>query len=337
MRILKNSLLSGIFLALLTLFPTLVAAQSNGLGITPRRELTVEAGKTVNDTLYINNLSTTQPLKMNVKVIDFKASNETGSPQLDLRTNAPLTAWSLKPFIKIADHVELAPGKSAFVPYTITIPAGQGAGSYYSAVQFMADNSSDKQVTLAASGVSLVFARVPGVAKESLQLQKFGAFVPTSDKSSGSYGSFYLTTPPQQFAYLLKNSGNIAEAPAGSILVKNIFGKNVKVIEDANAYHALALRDQTRRFDVCYTDAKTGEGVLTGKCSKVNLAPGYYTASLTLLYGQNGSTSNEIHATAGFWYLPVWFVILVIVVIAALALGGWLLYKRLTRNRKKRR
>jgi hypothetical protein len=308
-----------------------VQAQSRGLGITPRRDITLEAGKSVTDELTISNLNSNDELSLSLQIIDFGAQDETGTPALRLDPNAVQTAWSLKPFIKAPQNVVIEPGKTKTIKYTVSIPAGQGAGSYYSAIRYSAEGADSGQVAIGASGATLVFVTVPGKTKESLILQKFGAYDIKKDATNGSYRSFFVGSPPKELAYTVKNQGNVAEQPAGSILIKNMFGKQVKVIKDANPKASLALIDQTRRFQVCIDqpddDKASAEAV---DCKKVSLAPGRYTATLNVFYGINGNATQEIITTASFWYLPVWFLIVVTLVLLGLVVAGYLLYRRFT-------
>lgn len=323
-----------------------VSAASNGLGITPRKDYTITPGSQVNDTLYVSNLSQSQALDVAIRVIDFRAQNETGTPALELQQNAPQTPWSLKPFISsLPSHVTIAAGKSKEVPITISIPKGQGAGSYYSAIEYAAQNSeSQKKVNIAASSASLVFVTVPGKTRESLNLLQFGAFTPSADGQTGRFGSFYFGSAPKELAFRLQDGGNVAEQPNGSILIKNMFGKRVRVIEQANPKNELALRGQIRRFEACI---KTGQQSIAGAgkttkqsvCVSPGLWPGHYSALLDVFYGLNGNASQEIKATASFWYLPLWFIIAVLVVIALIILALAWVGRKIThpRGKKKRR
>lgn len=65
---------------LLTSIP--VSAQSNALGITPRKDFTIKAGDSQKDNLTITNLDKENPLIIKLNLIDFKAQNETGAPEL---------------------------------------------------------------------------------------------------------------------------------------------------------------------------------------------------------------------------------------------------------------
>ena len=45
-----------------------------------------------------------------------------------------------------------------------------------------------------------------------------------------------------------------------------------------------------------------------------------------LYYGQNGNNTQEIAGTATFWYLPWWFIILFLIVLALVLFYGWKAY-----------
>jgi hypothetical protein len=318
-------------------------AQSNGLGIAPRKDYSVQPGQSVKDTVYVSNLSKDQPLDLLIRLVDFKAQDETGSPALDRRPNAEPTPYSAKPFINVPTTLKIDPGKSVQMPISITIPANQVAGSYYSAIEYEAQTAGGGRVSVAASSATLVFVRVPGEAKELLRVEQFGTYQSDDKGENGKFKSLFSAKPPRELAFRLKNEGNVAEQPAGSIVIKNSFGHKVAVIDDANPKKSLALLGQTRRFQTCMLTEKqsvkseVGDSVQVDVCKAPSLKPGRYTAELTLLYGENGSSTREITAKAVFWYLPVWFLIVVGLVVVALVGGGFWGYRRLTRRTRHRR
>lgn len=307
-----------------------VSAQSSGLGITPRKDLVIEPGKSQTGTISVSNLDKGEPLSLTLQVIDFGAKDETGTPALNLDTDKEQTAWSLRPFLKAPKTLTVAPGKTERVTFTIDMPAGQGAGSYYSAIRYVAEGSDTGQVAINASGATLVFVTVPGKTKESLVLQKFGAYSIKEGETDGKYRSLFVKSTPEMLAYTVKNQGNVAEQPAGSIMIKNMFGGEYKLIQNANPQNSLALLDQTRRFQVCIETEKTDDNRADLECKKVSMMPGRYTATLNAFYGLNGSQTQEILATASFWYLPAWFLIVAAFVLVAIALGIWMVYRRFT-------
>jgi hypothetical protein len=302
-----------------------VNAQSTGLGVNPRKDLTVYPGKSVSDQLYVSNLNKNVPAKVNLNIVDFKSSGETGTPALQLQENAPQTPWSLKPFITLPKTIELAPGESKYVPFSVRIPEGQGAGSYYSAIKYdpQPGEGSDT-VVISGAPSQLVFVTVPGKATELMNLKKFGGYDVKEGQENGNFKSLYVSSQPLKLAYLLQNAGNVAESPSGSIQVKNIFGKQVKFIKNANPRENLALIDQTRRFEVCI-ESETKEVEQDGRKTKVEscknpkLLPGIYKAQMSLFYGINGSNTQEINATATIWYMPLWFIGVILVFLALLA------------------
>lgn len=313
-------------IAVITSTVSHVNAQSTGLGVNPRKDLTVYPGKSVSDQLYISNLNKNVATKVNLTVVDFKANGETGTPALQLDENVPQTPWSLKPFITLPKTVELGPGETKYIPFSIRIPENQGAGSYYSAIKYDPQPSEGNDtVVISGAPSQLLFVTVPGKATELLTLKKFGGYVIKDGQENGTFKSLYINSQPEKLAYLLQNGGNVAENPSGSIQIKNIFGKQVKLIKNANPRENLALIDQTRRFEVCI-DAEVKEVEQDGRktqveqCKNPKFWPGVYRAHLSLFYGINGSNTQEINATATIWYLPPWFIAIVLVVLALLTL-----------------
>jgi hypothetical protein len=326
------------------LIPATTFAASNSLGVNPRRDYTIKSGEKINDTIFVRNLSATDDLTIDINLVDFQAQGQSGAPALLLKQTQP-TRWSLKPYMTIQKSATIGAGKSADIPFSVIIPKNVGAGSYYSAVRFSAQSANGQSnLNLSGSSISLIFVRVPGQANDSLQMTKFGAFTPNSDASSGTYASFYGATAPKYISYELKNAGNVAEQPTGSMLIKNIFGKQVKLYQNINPNKNLVLIDQTRRIDLCLNPqqvTKTVNGVKTQveQCNNYSFKPGRYTAVMDLFYGTNGSSSREIKATASFWYLPPWFITVVVVVLLVLAGVVWLVVNavRNARGQKYRR
>jgi hypothetical protein len=316
-----------------------VNAQSNGLGVTPRKDYTVKAGDHINDKLFISNLSQKDDLRISIRMVDFSAQDETGTPALQLAPNAAQTPWSLKPFLKIANTLTVPAGKSTYLPFNISIPKGQGAGSYYSAIEYVAENAQTQQkVNIAASTASLVFVTVPGSANEQLTFKQFGTYVPSADDQTGKFQNMFTTTKPKTMAYRLQNNGNVAEQPQGSIIIKNMFGKTTKTIDKANPKNQLALRGQTRRFEVCINEgqeakvASNGQPATQTVCKDPSLMPGRYTAKLAVLYGLNGNNTQEVTATASFWYLPWWSIAGAAIVVLLIVALIWMIIRKIRKH-----
>ncbi len=302
------------------------AASSASLSIVPKKNYVVEPGKSIKDTLIIRNLDTKEPLELNLRVVDFTFTDDGGTPKLMLAEDAPQTTWSLKPFLTLPKNVTIAPKTSKTLNMGVSIPAGHGAGSYYSAIVYSSGSSDGGNVGLSASGVTLVFASIPGKVSENLKLEKFGAYSLATKGKVADYLSV-ATQKPETIAYTLKNKGNVTEAPVGSITLKHMFGKE-QTINNVNPNSSLALIGQTRTYTTCIK-LKAEEVDFNGSrsrstaCTTPSLWPGYYSLSLDLFYGQNGNNTQEIVGKASFWYLPWWFILVSIIVLLIVAYIVW--------------
>lgn len=325
-----------------------IAAQSNALAITPRKDYTLKPGESVGDTLSITNQDTTNPLQLRLSIVDFTSQDETGTPQLLREENAEPTAWSLRQFVTLPEQVSIPAGGTVQVPIRVEIPEDIGAGSYYSAIEYasVADQE-ENRLNISASSVTLMFVKVPGLAKQQLTFEQFGTFVPDNNGTDGTFAGLFFSDRPKVMSYRLANEGNVAEQPNASVVIRNFAGDEVYTISNANPKNQLALRDQTRRFDACILPetveqvAGNGNSVQAVVCADTDFTPGRYTAELSVLYGENGNETREITAKASFWYLPWWFLGIVIVGIAITAAVVVLIVRRVkdlgSRKTRKRR
>ncbi len=309
------------------------SGDSSALSITPRKNYVINPGQTITDKLVIGNLNNDAPLSLSLRMIDFTFSDQSGAPKLFLAANAPQTAWSLKPFTTLPQNVTIPQGGTSTINYSIHIPKNQGAGSYYSAILYQAGGAAGGNVALNASGVTLVFASVPGTVHENMSLQKFGAYNSDTNGTTGSFVFIDTNEQPKMVAYALKNNGNVFENPAGSVIIKDMFGHQVANII-TNPTSSLALLGQTRLFATCIKTVQQkiqmeGGTSTNTSCASPNLKPGRYTAMLDAFYGQNGNQTHEITKVASFWYLPWWFIALVVIILIVLAGGIWWLQRKI--------
>ena len=340
MKSLKSIVIAGlsvlIFASAVLPAATASAQSSASLSIVPKKNYVVEAGKTVKDTLTIRNLDSERSLDLTLRVVDFTFNDDTGTPKLMLAEDAPQTTWSMKPFLTVPKNVAIPPKSSKTLDLSVSIPKSQGAGSFYSAIVYSSGAPEGGNVGLSASGVTLLFTSIPGDVNENLTLEKFGAYHVPSSADKGGY-VFMTAKKPQTIAYTLKNAGNVTESPVGSITLKDIFGRE-QTITKVNPNNSLALIGQSRTFTACIKSKDesvefSGGTTSTTACTEPDLWPGLYTASLNIFYGQNGNSTQEINSTASFWYLPLWFVIAFLVILAAIAFGVWRLVRKF-QNRK---
>lgn len=299
------------------------AAQgSAALSINPRKNYTIEPGKGVNDRLTIRNLDNQRALNLSLRVVDFTYTDDGGTPKLMLAEDAPQTAWSLKPFMKLPESVTVEPGQSKTIDMSIEIPENQGGCSLYSAIVYSSGASEGGNVGLSASGVTLAFVTVPGECEEKLTLEKLGAYDGTERKYK-----WFNVDMPQRMAYTLKNEGNVAESPVGSITLRDLFGRET-TISNINPNGSLALIGQTRTFETC-VKLKNQEVDFNGSrqeattCADPGLWPGIYTVELDAYYGQNGNNTQELSGKTWFIYAPWWFIIALLLVLAFLGYHIW--------------
>lgn len=333
-------------LAVVALFITLAASlapisanaqsASSALSIAPKKNYIVDPGQAVDDTLIVRNIDTTNELRLFMRVIDFTFTDQGGTPKLFLDPNEPQKTWSAKPFITIPETVQVPAGGSTSVPINVEVPTNQGAGSFYSAIVYSTSAPDGGNVGLAASGVTLAFISVPGQVNEDLLLKKFGAYDNSVPSSEDGY-RYILGSEPTTLAYTLENRGNVTASPMGSITLRDLFGRE-RTISDINPNESLALIGQTRTFTACIVVEQTevelqNSNAPANRCGSPGLWPGLYTASLNLVYGQNGNPTNEIVKTTHFWYLPLWFVIAVIVLLLVAAYFIWRLVRKI-KNRQ---
>lgn len=319
----------AVFVVLGTILPALPAAaqSSAALSIAPRKNYTVEPGKSVQDTLIIRNLDEDRDLQLSLRVVDFTFKDDGGAPELMLGQDAPQTTWSMKPFLKVPETVTIPANGSETLDISVAIPSSQGAGSYYSAIVYSAGASDGGNVGLSASGVTLVFTGIPGEVNEKLGLEKIGAYFPAGNGRNEAGYSFLATTEPKNIGYTLKNEGNVTEAPSGSITLKHMFGKEY-VIDDINPTKSLALIGQTRTFTPCIK-LKSSEVDFNGtrseasSCVSAGLWPGFYSVSMEAYYGQNGNQTQEVFGKGSFIYLPWWFIIVMVIVLAVVGFFIW--------------
>ena len=308
------------------------AVTSSSLSLVPKKNYVIEPGKSVKDKLVIRNLDKTAELELTLRVVDFTYTDDSGTPKLMLDPKAEPTPWSLRSYMTVPKSVTIPAGQSKSVDMKVEIPKNRGGGTLYSAIIYSsgsggAENMSN--VGLSASGVTLVFTNIPGKVHEDLKLEQFGPY----SKDSRNYMPYFMAAEPQAMAYTLTNNGNVAEAPVGSITIKYMFGKEYKSTEE-NPSKTLALIGQTRKFVACIK-AKEQEAerrdsnVSPVTCVSPGFWPGYYTATADLYYGQNGNPTEQIIKTVGFWYLPWWFIAVLMVVLAVLALLIWKLVRKI--------
>jgi hypothetical protein len=281
------------------------AAQTNNEGqaasgyqISPvRSEFTIEKGKSDTLTISIQNPSDVATSARAV-VNNFVASeDENGTPRLILAEDAEPPKNNFKTLISEISDVQLGGKERKDVPVRITIPADANSGGYYGAIRFVPVNQTQEStVGLTASVGTIVLITVPGDLKQQLDMVQLSAAQGEKAKSFISSGEVDVMTR-------LRNSGDIHLKPFGRVTVKNMLGKTVSSYEFNNTEpRANILPGSTRRFN--------------DKIGALKL-PGRYTIESNLGYSSGGG--ELLSAKSSFWYLPVWAILILVALVAALA------------------
>ncbi|MDQ2973341.1 MAG: hypothetical protein M3Q79_02580 [bacterium] len=306
-------LLMSAVLALSVLVPIATLAQQetttgSGLSISPTRtDLVVNPGTSADLTISLKNV-TGGNVTAKAFINDFESDGVTGEPKLIVDETQEVVG-SIKKFTQGLSDIPLATGESKDIVLKINIPDDASPGAYYGVVRYQAvpEGSStpgDGQVALTASVGSIVLIEVPGNITEKIRINSVKAF-------AGDKGGSFLTSTPDQVGIEIENLGNGFARPFGRVEVKGMFNKMVKAYEVNNTNpRGVVLPESTRVFK------DNVEGIKW---------PGRYSVQANISHGRGGEilTVNQ-----NFWYLPVWFLLIVLAVVGALVLAATVLYRR---------
>lgn len=280
---------------------------SNGFLVSPvRSELTIEQGKSETVKLTVEN-ATNSPTVAKPIVNDFEpAKDESGQPKILLDENVSAAGNSFRSLVGNLQPIPLGPKEKKEIAVKISVPGNASAGGYYGAVRFVSEQEgTDKNVALSASVGTIFLVRVPGNLTEKLDLVQFTA------AKNGSNGRFFINSGNMSVVTRLKNTGNIHVKPYGKVTVTDNSGKTVETYEfNGTEPRSNVLPNSTRKFEDKLKNQKWF---------------GKYTVTANFGYGSGGSL---ITAKASFWVIPSWILIVGIILLLAIAVGVFLLYRK---------
>jgi hypothetical protein len=289
----------------------------NGILVSPVvEETTISKGQTIAIPMAVQN-PTNSTITLVAIVNDFLAStNETGQPDIILNNSkTPLPLNNFETLAQPISNITLAPLQRVYFDVNLTVPANATSGGYYGVIRFENANlARTGNVGITASTGTLFLITVPGHLTYKLSLTKFAV-------EQNNQPTSFVTSGKLTAVTILDNVGNIHVQPFGTIEVKNMFGKVESIIQFNGVNpRTNILPDSIRK----YTNTLPNKHWL-----------GHYTVTASIAW-QQGS-SNIIVASAGFWYLPVWFMLTVAVVIIVIVFVIWLIIHRRRVLRRKYR
>lgn len=272
--------------------------------------------------------------KLQVSLMKFAAFGDAGKPRLEDRgPNDDYFDW-----VKFDKTTFDAPSNVwQTIKMTINVPKSAQFGYYYAVVFTRAgdDTRPDKGAAIAGGTAVLVLldAKVPN-AKRKIDLVSFA--------SSHRLYEFL----PSHFNIALHNSGNVHEAPAGDIFIKQ--GSNIVATLPINGEGGNILPQSNRVFEQDWLDGfpyfkqrikdgkvvqKNGKPVLdlTYDFSKLaHIRIGKYTAQLEAVY-DNGVRDEPIEATISFWVFPWKLLLVALVILGIIGTGLYFLGRTIVR------
>jgi hypothetical protein len=278
----------------------------NGLQVSPTRtEITGQPGEQKAFAISIKNVTKTS-LSAKAVLNDFQSDNISGTPQIVVDTSQR-TPYSLDKMLKGLQDIELKPGETKELKFTLDVPANVSPGAYFGAVRYQVvpkgNTDAERQVALSASVAHLVFLEVPGEINEQIQIQSF-----KFQHGNKSHSLFF--NAPDKAALSIKNLGNGFSRPFGNVTV-NYFGKKVYSYDVNNTDpRGIILPNSSRTF---FDDVKNIK------------KPGKYTAIAGAAYGNGGEV---ITYKSSFWYIPLWFLLLLIILLTAIVGGAYYVYRK---------
>lgn len=317
MRYKKLLFFLAIFLFFFVAVDIAQAQSSVGIKISPVKiEEMVDPGEVFKSQIKVTNEASESRI-FYVYLRDFKSEGESGMAKLVIPGTEE--GYYLASWIDVnREGIELLPGQEEAVPFTVNIPENIGPGGYFGAIILGTEPPRIQQqneekgagMAIAQQTASLLLLRVKGDVLENAHIREFN-----TDKD------FYGTPFVIDFLIRIENSGNVHIKPHGAISIKNMFGKEVRVLK-INEKGGNILPRSIRRFS---------ENIWEGTG-----AFGKYTATLGITYGvsadEGGQGKSSLVAIKTFWIIP-WRIIIPVFLILLFISGIFILLIKLYKNK----
>jgi hypothetical protein len=269
---------------------------AQGIQISPVLiNLNANKGQVYKLDLKVTNV-TAGPLVLTSSINDFKAKDESGTPQVILDNTGPVGTYSLRAWISPIPTFTLQSQQGRTISFLVNIPPNAEAGGHYGVIRFsgVPPSRAGQQVSLNASVGVLILARVAGNITEHLTLKQFFT------EQNGHQRSV-LANGPVTMVARIQNIGNVHVEPVGNLTVKNIWGKTVASYPFGSQTKNVlpgSIRRYPQTFDKSW---------LFGR----------YTANLNAAYG---TTGGALLGSTTFWVIPYKLVLLALAILIVLVL-----------------
>jgi hypothetical protein len=261
------------------LTPTTLHAQSVGVQILPAAiEEAADPGGNITTDITVRNVSQGEQTLYLIKK-DIAGVRDDATPIFAEEGMEP-TGYELTSWVTVSEEpIVLAPGSSAKVPVTITVPESATPGSHFGGV-FVSAEPPRLRANGASVGYevgSIISIRIRGDVVEDARIRSF------------STTRAVYTKPEVQFSTRVENPGNVLIRPRGPLEVFNMFGKRVSLMTVNDAKGGV-FPGTTRAYETIWKSE--------------DLAIGRYQGIVSLVYGEEG-TETTVSATVSFWVLPL--------------------------------
>lgn len=269
-------------------------------------------GEVISSTFsVINTQGTDQTYYLDT--LSFQAKDESGEPRfLTEETSDDLSKW----ISFLADRIIVPARSKVDVPFTVQIPADVTSGSYQSAITVSsapAEVVATNGAIIEAKTATLVFLLIKGETTKKVVLLDFVS----GDK-------WIQSNLRQTFTYRMQNQGNVYAIPEGQIVLKDVFGRKLRVV-DANETKQRVLPATTRSFQAIDQNVVGFLEIVRDQANHFSIGP--VTATLSVNFGDG---FESIQATTSFWYVPYQLTLSVLLFVGLVFVG----YQTLSKHKK---
>jgi len=283
----------------------------------PIIEIELDPGQSGRYFLTLFN-ETDLPLYLDGYIEIFESKGERGEVEIV----SPSVAYQSLSWLKLpTESIDLRPGDIAKVPLTVDVPQTAEVGGYYLAAMWEASlgpKVADSQIGISSRVGTLIFLRVKGEAEEDISIIDFGLSVDTD----------FYSHLPVAYTSRLSNLGTVHLKPAGSIVIKNIFGR-VTAVLPFNPDKRNILPQSNRQFDNVWqrrSGVSDDSDVWSDFLNEITqFSFGRYSAQLDLEYGD--SRQRAVSDPVTFYVIP-WRIISVIIIFIVLMM----IFKRIKKQ-----